>query len=397
MGHPAELRPPLDGVRVVELASYVTGPYAGVLLAGLGADVIKVEEPSKGDPFRGWGEDGYSPTFRSVNRGKRSVGLDLRSPAGREVLFDLVTSVDVLVENFRPGVADRMGVGYDALRARNEQIIYCSISGFGTAGPYRDRPGYDTVGQAMSGLLSLLTDLEHPTVMGISLADHLTGMFACYGILGALVGRAGTGRGRRVETSLLQATTSFLAENAARYFDDGEVPSRATRARIAQAYAFTAGDGLPFVVHLSSPEKFWLGLTEAIEAPSLRDDPRFCDRRSRVAHYDDLAAILGERFRTRPREEWLRRLAAADVPAGPINRLDEVTSDPGLEHLGLEQEVRHPSWGSMRMLSGPVRLEGHDERVVGPPPLLGEHTDAVLEELGRGAAAIGRLRREGVI
>lgn len=397
MGHPAELRPPLDGVRVVELASYVTGPYAGVLLAGLGADVIKVEEPRKGDPFRGWGEDGYSPTFRSVNRGKRSVGLDLRSPAGREVLLDLVTSADVLVENFRPGVADRMGVGYDAVRARNERIIYCSISGFGTAGPYRDRPGYDTVGQAMSGLLSLLTDIEHPAVMGISLADHLTGMFACYGILGALVGRAATGRGRRVETSLLRATTSFLAENAARYFDDGQVPSRATRARIAQAYAFTAGDDLPFVVHLSSPEKFWHGLTEAIEEPGLRDDPRFRDRRRRVEHYDELAAILGERFRTRPRAEWLRRLADADVPAGPINRLDEVMSDPGLRHLGLEQEVRHPSWGSMRMLSGPVVLDGHDEATIAPPPLLGEHTEAVLGELGRGPADIGRLRSQGVI
>ncbi len=397
MGHATGLGPPLNGIRVVELASYVTGPYAGVLLAELGADVIKVEERTKGDPFRGWGSDGYSPTFRSVNRGKRSVGIDLRSASGRAVLLDLAASVDVLVENFRPGVAERMGVGYDAVRARNDRIVYCSISGFGTAGPYRDRPGYDTVGQAMSGLLSLLTDLDRPAVMGISLADHLTGLFACYGILAALVGRATSGSGRRIETSLLQATTSFLAENAARHFDDGQVPTRATRAKIAQAYAFVAEDGLPLVVHLSSPDKFWRGLTEAVGAPWIRDDPRFRDRRARIEHYDELAGILNERFASRPRAEWLQRLADADVPAGPINRLDEVRADPGLAHLELERVVRHPRWGEMRLLCGPVRVDGHDENLVGPPPLLGEHTEVVLCELGCDKATIDRLRAEQVI
>lgn len=398
MGHSAnELGPPLTGVRVLELASYVTGPYATVLLAELGADVVKVEERERGDPFRGWGEDGYSPTFRSVNRGKRSIAIDLRTSAGREVVLELGADADVVVENFRPGVADRLGVGYEALRARNERLVYCSISGFGSSGPYRDRPGYDTVGQAMSGLLSLLTDLDNPQVMGISLADHLTGLFASHGILAALVARGVSGRGRRIETSLVRATTAFLAENAARFLDDGKVPTRATRAQIAQAFAFVGGDGLPFVVHLSSPPKFWNGLADAISAPELRDDPRFIDRKARIAHYNELEAILAERFATLSRSECLERLAAADVPAGPINRLDEVLADAGLAHLDLTRTVEHPDWGPMRLLTGPLDIEGHDEAAVRPPPLLGEHTDELLGELGRDDHAIAALRRQEVI
>ena len=215
---------PLRGLRVVEIASYVTGPYAAALLADLGADVVKVEERTKGDPFRGWGKGGYSPTFRSVNRGKRSMGLDIRTAAGRDAVLGLIDRADVLIENHRPGVMDRLGLGYAAVTARNPRLVYCSISGFGETGPYRDRPGYDTVGQAVSGLLGLLTDLDAPLPMGISLSDHLTGVFACYGILAALVGRGIDGAGRRVETSLLRATTAFIAENAARYFDEGESP-----------------------------------------------------------------------------------------------------------------------------------------------------------------------------
>jgi formyl-CoA transferase len=206
---------PLAGIRVLEVASYVTGPYAGALLADMGAEVIKIEEAEQGDPFRGWGKGGYSPTFRSVNRGKRSVAIDLRSVQGRDIVLRLADRADVVVENYRPGTVDRLGIGYAEVRARNPRVVYCSISGFGSSGPYRDRPGYDTVGQAVSGLLSLLTDLDRPRPMGISLSDHLTGLYACYGVLAALVGRGVNGQGRRVETSLLQATTAFLAENAA--------------------------------------------------------------------------------------------------------------------------------------------------------------------------------------
>jgi crotonobetainyl-CoA:carnitine CoA-transferase CaiB-like acyl-CoA transferase len=389
--------PPLDGIRVLELASYVTGPHAAALLADMGADVIKVEERTQGDPFRGWGSGGYSPTFRSCNRGKRSLGIDLRKPDGRQIVAQLADRADVLVENYRPGVLDRFDLGYDAVAARNPGIVYCSISGFGSSGPYRDRPGYDTVGQAMSGLLGMTTDFESPVTMGISFSDHITGEAAAYGILAALVGRGASGRGRRVETSLLQATTAFLAENAARYFDEGEVPTRATRAKIAQAYAFVAGDGGPFVVHLSSPPKFWEGLTNAVDRPELYADPRFVDRAARIRNYDELAAILGEVFRTAPRATWLSKLEANDVPAGPLNRFDEVFADPGVEALGMVRTVRHPTFGEMKLLAGPVTMSGHSEDRIGPPPLLGEHSDTILGELGLDAAEIERLRATEVI
>lgn len=389
--------PPLAGIRVLEIASYVTGPYAAALLADLGASVVKLEEPTQGDPFRGWGRGGYSPTFRSVNRGKRSVGVDLRTDDGLAIALELAERSDVLVENLRPGALDRLGLGEAVLRGRNPRLVFCSISGFGARGPYRDRPGYDTVGQAMSGLLGLLTDLDRPLPMGISLSDHITGIFAAVGILAALAGRGRDGPGRRVETSLLQATTAFVAENAARYFDEGEVPTRATRARIAQAYAFTAGDGLPFAVHLSSPPKFWAGLTTAVDRPDLRDDPRFVDRAARVANYDVLHELLTEIFTTAPRAEWLARLEANDVPAGPINRLDEVFADPGVEALGLVREVVHPTAGSMRLLGSAVTVDGVDEAGIVPPPLLGEHTTDVLRELGRDDATIADLRAREVI
>ncbi|MDE3112621.1 MAG: CoA transferase [Chloroflexota bacterium] len=386
---------PLDGFRVVEAASYVTGPYAASLLADMGADVVKVEEPGHGDPFRSWGELGIAPTFRGVNYSKRSITIDMRSPRGREIVLRLAREADVFIENFRPGAAERLGIGYADLGAVNPRIVYCSISGFGSHGPYRDRPGYDTIGQALSGLLGLLTDLDHPQPMGVSLSDHVTGVFAAYGILGALVGRERTGRGRKVETSLLQATTAFLAENAARFLaDGGETPTRGARARLAQVYAFTASDGKPFVVHLSSPPKFWEALTTAVGRPELRDDPRFSDRRARVKGYDELRRTLAETFATRPRDEWVAALQAADVPAAPILRMDEVFADPQVRALGMVRDLLHPTLGPMRLVGSAVSL-GADR--AGPPPLLGEHTKPLLRELGYSDGEIEQLASDKVI
>ena len=247
----------LTGITVLEFANYVSGPYAGMMLADLGAEVIKIEPPGGGDPFRGWGAADYSATFGSVNRNKKSIILDLKTPDGIAAARALASKADVLIENFRPGAMERLGLDYAALRQSNPRLIYVSITGFGSSGPYADRAGYDTVGQAMSGLLSVLTDLSNPEPMGISLSDHLTGMMAAYGVLGALMARERSGRGQRVETSLLAATIAFLGENAARFFETGNRPTRETRARSAQVYAFTDSERRGFVVHLSSPAKFW--------------------------------------------------------------------------------------------------------------------------------------------
>ncbi len=371
----------LKGTRVVELSSYVTGPYAGALLADLGAEVLKIEEPGRGDPFRGWEEGSYSPTFCSVNRNKKSVALDLQSEAGRAALTGLIATADILLENYRPGVAERLGFGYDQVRRLNPRLIYCAISGFGSSGPYRDRPGYDTVGQALSGLLSLLTDLDHPQPMGISLSDHLTGIFACYGILAALCARQRTGEGQRVETSLLQATVAFLGENAARYFASGQVPNREYRTRLAQVYAFRAGDGLPFVIHLSSPPKFWKRLVEAIGRADLSEDPRFRTRADRIERYAELVSVLAGVFRGASRAVWLDRLGRHDVPSAPVHTLEEAFADPQVRHLGMQVGLDHPRMGHIRLVGPGVTLEKTPISMRLAPPVLGEHTEEVLRSI----------------
>jgi crotonobetainyl-CoA:carnitine CoA-transferase CaiB-like acyl-CoA transferase len=368
----------LAGTTVLEIASYVSGPYAGMLLADLGATVVKVEPPD-GDPFRGWGNVEYSATFGSLNRNKRSVVVDIKTDAGRAAARRLAERADVLIENFRPGTLDRAGLGYDDLRAANERLIYCSITGFGSDGPYRDRPGYDTIGQAMSGLLSLLTQKDAPQPMGISLSDHLGGIFACYGVLAALLARTRTGRGQRVETSLLQSSIAFLAENAANYFEGkAKPPDRATRTRQAQVFAFVAGDGLPFVIHLSSPPKFWDGLVRACGTPELATDPRFRDRRARQTHYDELTPILAATFRTASRDAWLERLRAEDVPCGPLNDLGEVFDDPQVRHLGMKLELPHPKRGRVAVVGSGVNLSDTPVRIHSAAPELGADTATLL-------------------
>jgi crotonobetainyl-CoA:carnitine CoA-transferase CaiB-like acyl-CoA transferase len=370
----------LDGIKVLEFASYVSGPFAGMLLSDLGAEVVKVESPDGGDPFRNWGKQDYNGTFGSMNRNKKSVTLDLKTEAGRASARRLALGADVIIENFRSGVMERLGLGYEALAADNPRLVYCSITGFGSDGPYRSRPGYDTVGQAVSGLLAVLTDRNAPQPMGVSLSDHLAGTFAAYGVLAALMARTTSRRGQKVETSLLQATLAFLGENAATFFEDGRIPSRATRCQRAQVFAFTAGDGLPFVVHLSSPEKFWRGLLAVTDREALATDERFRTREMRVRNYDALCAELIAAFQRRPRAEWLALLEAEDVPSGPINTIDEVFVDPQVVALGMKKDLPHRTRGTVSVVGNPVRLSATPPRVETAAPDLGAHNNAFLRD-----------------
>ncbi len=380
---------PLEGIRVVEAARFITGPHAAMLLADLGAEVIKVEQPGIGDPFRSWIDAGPSPRFIAHNRGKRSVALDLATPAGRGAFLRLIDTADVFVENFRPGVTARLGIDYPTLSQRDPRLVYCSITGFGEDGPYASRAAYDGVGQAMSGLMGLLTDMKEPRPVGPALSDTLSGVFAAYAILAALHARHRSGRGQHVRTSMLQATVSFLVEQATDYLCTGEIPDMYTRARQSQSYSFAASDGRSLVVHLSTASKFWQALVATIGRPELAADLRFAEYGARVRDYEALRVELAPSFRARPRDEWLSALAAADVPCAPVYDLAEVFGDPQVRHLGMEVRLRSVGAEDVRTVGRPATLDDLPE--LGPVPDLGEHTVEVLRSIGMTDAELQAL------
>jgi crotonobetainyl-CoA:carnitine CoA-transferase CaiB-like acyl-CoA transferase len=291
---------------------------------------------------------------------------------------DLLRTADVLVENFRPGTLDRLGLTYEQASRDNPRLIWCSITGFGSDGPYASRPGYDTVGQAMSGLLSLLTEMDAPRPMGISLSDHLSGMVACNGVLAALVARGRTGKGQRVDTSLLEASISFCGENAARYFENAKVPGRGTRTREASVYAFVASDGLPFIIHLSSPQKFFEGVARAAGKPEWITDPRFSTRDARRKNHEALAEVMTAVFKTDKREAWLKKLLDEDVPSSRINTLGEVFEDPQVKHLGMKKDVPHKQLGTVSLVRNALRMSDTPVEIRTAAPDLGEHNEEIL-------------------
>ena len=276
----------LEGVRVIEQGTFITGPNAGMLLADLGAEVIKVEKPGSGDPFRAFKGSLYSPHFQTYNRNKRSVTLNTKEPEDLALFDQLIADADVYIQNFRPGTAERLGAGEERLRAINPELIYCSISGFGQDGPAAGRPAYDTVAQAASGFLGLLINPENPRVVGPAMADALTGFYAAYGILGALHERHRTGRGRAVDVSMLEAMCHFNLDAFTHYFAEGEVMTPYSRPSVSQSYVLECGDGKWIALHMSSPEKFWQGLANAIAWPDLLRDERFCTREKRIDHQE---------------------------------------------------------------------------------------------------------------
>lgn len=387
----------LDHITVIECATYVTGPYAAALLADLGARVIKIEAAPEGDPYRYFAPDpAFSFNFAHLNRNKESLVLDLKAPKGREICLELLKRADVFIENFRPGTAARLGIGAATVKELNPKLIYCSISAFGQTGPYAGKPGFDTLGQAMSGLLSLLSDPSDPKVMGMAVSDYVTGLSAGYGILAALLARANSGAGCRVETSLLQATLSFIGETAAGYLRTGNLPNRMARVKNAHAFALVCRDGKPLAIHCSVPEKFWLALLQATERMDIAADERFTSRDGRRQNYQALERALEPTFKTKTRGEWLAILDAADVPAVPLYDVAEVLDDPQVRHLGLLEEVDHPVAGKMRFVGAPVRFDSLAKANSAPPPLVGEQSEKLLRELGFDNDAVAQLNRLGV-
>jgi len=388
----------LTGVRIVEMANVISGPYTGMLLADLGADVIKVEMPGSGDVFRLW--DGTAgamrPQFAAYNRGKRSITINVRHEGGREAYLRLAATADVVLENFRPGTLDRMGVGYDEVRAENPSVIYCNITGMGLSGPSHDRPTYDAIGQAMSGLWSQLTDMQNPEPVGPPLCDQLASLYAVYGVLAALFSREKTGRGQRLEASMLGAGLAFETTPVADYLMDGNVADKVSRAHRSQSYAFVAADGKPFAIHLSTPQKFWKGLAQAVEHVELVEDPRFRDKLDRIKNYDALHDELAAIFRTRRRDEWLKRLEDHDVPAAPINNIAETLSDPQVKHLHMVERFGRDE-RAQDLVGFPVKFEETPCQPNLPPPLVGEHTLEVLRQVGLTDDDIQRLSDEEAI
>jgi crotonobetainyl-CoA:carnitine CoA-transferase CaiB-like acyl-CoA transferase len=388
---------PLSGVRVVELTTMITGPLAGMLLADLGASIVKIENPQGGDTFRYFRGDLYGGHFIAYNRNKRSLTLDLRSPEGKEILRELLSQADVLIDNFRPGVLDRLGFPQATLNEINTRLIHCSLTGFGADGPYRDRPSYDAVAQSLSGVLNQFLDRDTPQPAGPAIADAMTGFYAAYGILGALYERERTGKGRRVETSMLEATIAFAPDafiNNKRY---GLPSGPLSRVSASQSYAFRCSDEKLIAIHLSSQLKFWEGLLTALERKDIDSNPQFNTRELRIANYTALRDELAKTFATRARAEWAKRLEEQDVPYAPVYGLDEVIDDPQVKHLGTFYQVRHPKEGEIWGVYPPVLFDGERPGEIVPPPVLGEHSEQVLGELGLKAKRIAELKSRKIV
>jgi len=379
----------LSGVRIVEQGTFITGPCTGMMLADLGADVIKVESPG-GDPYRAYQSGLFSPHFQAYNRNKRSIALDLRAEPDRVLFRDLVRDADVYIQNFRPGAADRLGAGAQQLQELNPRLVYCSISGFGADGPLSERPVYDSVAQALSGFLSVVVDPDRPRFMGPALADAITGIYAAYGILGALFERGRTGRGRVVEVSMLEAMAHFAVEPFAAFFALGQVPRSSDRPRLAQAYILHTSDSALLAIHLSSLEKFWDGLVAALGVPQLKEDPRFATRLARIDNHEALNAALDAVFSKQPMQHWVDRLSQHDVPFAPVNRIDEVVDNPQARHLDLIVPVQN-AHGGKHAVRPAVQFDGERAHEVRTAPLLDEHGATIRAAMaaGKGWPALG--------
>ncbi len=375
---------PLAGIKVLDVSRVVSGPFCTMVLGDLGADIVKIEEPTHGDESRSYGppfQGGESAYFLSVNRNKRSIAADLRTSAGRDLVCRLVQVADVFVENFRPGTAERLGLGFDALRRHNGELIYCSISGFGRNGPDAQRPGYDLIVQGEAGLMEITGHPDGPpTKVGTSIADLVTGLYAAQAITAALVGRRADGVGRHVEIAMADAVASLLTFNAGIYFATGDSPTRRGNAHptISPYETFQAADGWLNVGVAN--DKFWALFCDAIGCPGLAADPRFAAPASRVRHRAELVAALAPVLRRRTRDDWVSILGAAGVPCGAIRTVAEVCTAPQLTTRGMVLHSKHPTAGNIRAIATPFRFDEQPPAAPRPPPLLDQHRDEILRD-----------------
>ena len=371
----------LNNIRVVELGTYITGPAAAMHLGDLGADVIKVERPETGDPFRAFKGGLYSPHFQTYNRNKRSIALDTKQPEDLATLHELIATADVFIQNFRPGVAEKLGAGEETLRAINPGLIYCAISGFGPSGPAMNRPTFDSVAQAAAGYLRLLTPPERPRVIGPAIADAVTGQYAAMAILAALVERGSSGTGRRIDISMLEAMCHFNLDSFTHYYSAGEVMGPLSRPVVSQSYTFECADGKWIAFHLSSPVKFWEGLLDATGMQDLGKDPRFAERLSRIEHQDELIDAFAPVFARETRDEWCARLEAAGVPYSPAYDSDEALEDPQARHLGIKVTVPGAHDDTFTTVRPPYNFDREAETALTAPPLLDADGAQIRREL----------------
>lgn len=397
----SERKLPLQGIRVIDFSQILAGPFCTMLLADMGADVVKVEKPNGGDDTRRYGPpfiEGESAAFLTLNRNKRSIVLDLKSEQGLGVVRRMLADADVMLHNFRPGVVERMGLGYDDVSALNPAIVYCAVSGFGATGPYSQRAGFDLVAQGMSGLMSINGFPDAPPAkVGVPMADLNTGMFCAYGILTAYINRLATGKGQHVDASLLESGMAYTLYESATYFATGEVagPLGSAHRMIAPYQAFATQDG--YINIGAANQNNWERMCRAVGRDDLLDDARFASNPERMVNIQSLTPIMEETFRTQTTAHWVEVLERAGVPCGPIYNIEQVYADPHVQSRDMAVELQHPKAGGIRNIGVAVKLSDTPGSVRTPAPLLGQHTDDVLAEFGYADADIAALRQSGAL
>lgn len=392
---------PLEGVRILDLTRALAGPFCTMILGDLGATVIKTEPTQGGDMSRSWGpyHDGIGVFYLSINRNKQSLAVNFREPRGLELLQQLARDADVVVENFKPGTTKTIGLDYDTLVKDAPRLIYTSITGFGTDGPYGQWPGYDQIAQGMSGMMSITGQADGlPTRLGVPLADLVSGIWSALGTITALHQRERTGSGQKVETSLLAGVVGMLCVQGQRYLSLGETPQRIGNEHpVIYPYgAFEAADGIINIA--AATQSQWENLCHVLDLDHLVQQSEFVDNNARSSHREQLRKIFNSRLCSRSAIEWTTILMENGVPAGPVFDLQQLFEDPHVAAMGLVELVDHPQLGEIKQLSNPLRLESIGSKTVrSPPPLLGQHTDGILKELGLKSQALVNLKEDGII